>query len=197
MHQSITALDSDSEGDESDVDFEIQRALRASREHYDRQHAHKRRMRTSSPRRARDFKGDNEVTVISAKGKEITRPSKPPPRTTQTYRSQRISDYYSKAPASKLHANPLISPPYKSASSSSSSSSPDQSLPLGRSDIHIDLADDISVPQSTTSQKEKANTPTNATNSTPFQQISFLDRTLGGLSRSFQQPTSDTVEGEL
>ena len=193
MNQSIIVPESDSEGDGSDFDFEIQQALRASREHYDRQHSQKRRMRTSTPSRARDSKGENKVTVISAKGKEIARPSKPPPRATKNYRSQTIPDYYSKAPTSTPHANPLLSPPY----TSESSSSPDQSLPLGRSDTPIDLTDDSSVPQSTTSQTEKECTSTKATNPTPFQQSSFLDRTLGGLSRTFQQPTSDTVEGEL
>jgi len=97
------------------IRLERLRALRATREHYDRQHAHKRRTRISPPIRARVFKCENEVTATNAKGKGIARPSKPPPRTAQTHHSQTIPDYYSKAPASTLHTNIFIPPPFEFA----------------------------------------------------------------------------------
>mgnify|MGYP006877405245 CR=1 FL=1 len=195
MFQAITVSDSDSEDNETDSDPEIQWALRESREEYGRKHPQKRRKYGSPPKQERDSR--SRVTVVTSKGKEIAHPGRPS-RATPNHRSQTMADDYSDAPASRSHVHPLPSREYEGGSSPSSSLSlSDKPLPLHRSDTPIDLTDDNTESQASISQSDKASASINAVNSTPFQQNSILDRTLGGLGRRLQQPTSDTVEGEL
>ncbi|CAE7216780.1 hypothetical protein HRS9139_07883 [Pyrenophora teres f. teres] len=192
VNQRSVVSDSYSDDDGSDDDLEIQWALQASQEDYDRQHSQKRVRLPSPPKRARDHR--SRITVITTKGKERAHTSRPS-RGTQNHHSRTIPNDYSDLLTSRPHVRP---PPLRiSEGTSSSLPSPVSPLPLGRSYTPIDLTDDSSSQQPNDNQSGTARTSTNAPNPTPFQQNSFLDRTLGGLGRSFQEPASDTVEGEL
>ncbi|EDU51505.1 hypothetical protein PtrSN002B_001559 [Pyrenophora tritici-repentis] len=190
VNQRSVESDSCSDSDESDDDSEMQWALRASQEDYDRQHSHNRKRTLSPPKPARDSR--SRITVIPRKDKETAHTDRPS-RATQSNHSRTIPDNYSDFLTSRSPARP---PPLL-ISEVASSSLPSPVLPsrLGRCDTPIDLTDDTSSQQPTANQS--APTSTNAPNRTSFQQNSFLDRTLGGLGRSFREPKSDTVDGEL